>query len=437
MSNIEKPLGSWHIPAGLWMALPLAIGISACDSPGPQTSSLSVTIDANTTSLPTPVARQVAAPVLSARQQARAAEVERALIARYRGYRILATTQTYVGDIVDWIDPATVPGSDAVPPPPVKVTFPDGVEPMLTEIEAYPELRGPEGSIAMIRPTFTAYVRGDTAAVDLDDFITRYQVLGQPAGQFRLYGGYSQAVANRGGVGTYNAWATGSIEARSFSLLELNSFCLGSNPATDLEFVGIVMSRDQANFGNSTLRLQVEFATAGGSTGNNIGGWNGLVSGFVAAAGAYAPGFALTPLSTAGGTQYDRRFELQLFNGNWWINDQGTWIGYYPGTLFNLINTSACLISWYGEVFDPSPTDWTANDMGSGQFASGAFGQSGYIRLPFYIDSSGVSQWPAAGLTAPRDTACYTTSNMLTDVSADWTRYFYLGGPGGDATGCN
>lgn len=247
-----------------------------------------------------------------------------------------------------------------------------------------------------------------------------------------------RAVSNRGGAGYYNAWSTGSIEANTFSLLELNSFCMGANPSTDMEFVGIVMSRDLANFGNATLRMQVEFATAGTATGNNVGGWHGLVTGFVPAPGAHAPGGAVTPLSVAGGTQTERRFEIQLFNGNWWINDQGVWIGHYPGSLFNLINNGACEIGWYGEVFDPTPTNWTPNDMGSGQFAATGYAQAAYVRLPLYIDSSGNSQWPGATTTAgPADSACYTTSSVFTGADPNWTRHFYLGGPGGDAAGCN
>ena len=64
------------------------------------------------------------------------------MLKRYERFRIIATTQTYNGDIVDWIDPATVPGADAEPPPPsVREDMPAGTERAKFELEVYPEYR--------------------------------------------------------------------------------------------------------------------------------------------------------------------------------------------------------------------------------------------------------------------------------------------------------
>lgn len=157
-----------------WGMLPSAMGgLSGC---GPsENKEVGIIIDASTVELPMPEDWRSESVRLDSKQMQRAKEVERLLIKRYQGYRVLATTQTYAGDIVDWIDPVTVPGAEEEPPPPVELQFPDETTAMLTELEAYPELRGPAGTVAMIRPTFSRYVLGDTPAASLTEFLEEHQ----------------------------------------------------------------------------------------------------------------------------------------------------------------------------------------------------------------------------------------------------------------------
>lgn len=71
--------------------------------------------------LPEPTPRRVDPPAYTPEQQARKDEVDQFLCDRYQaeGWQILETTQTYGGDIIDWLDPASVPGSQVDPPPPI------------------------------------------------------------------------------------------------------------------------------------------------------------------------------------------------------------------------------------------------------------------------------------------------------------------------------
>ena len=86
---------------------------------------------------------------------------------------------------------------------------------------------------------------------------------------------------------------------------------------------------------------------------------------------------------------------------------------------------------------DPTPTDWTWTDMGSGAFASAAFAYAAYVKNPMYRSIFGAELYPDMNLSmGPVDAACYTRS-PLTTGAAPWNRFFYLGGPGGDAAGCN
>lgn len=394
-------------------------------------------------SLPEPAIRRVDPPTLDAEQHRRQAEVDQYLAQRYDdlGWRIVETTQTYIGDIIDWLDPASVPGSDAEPPPrpsPEELQPAPGASLALSEFDMYPELRGPHGTIPMLRPSFARYVQGDAAAKSIDDFIINHHVPGMPAGQRRLYAGLGKVVANTTAMSFTNAFG-GTIETGTFTLLEMSILNSGPSPSTTHEQVGIAVSRDKVNFGHadSLVRIQVEFIAMGDQVGNYKGGWDGLVEGFVPAAGRpYPPGTVFTP-STIGGTQYEHQLKIQISGGNWWVAHNGNWLGYYPGWLFDLINTSAAEAHWYGEVYDSTPTNWTWTDMGSGLFASTGYGNASYFRNPYYITPLGSSYWAdGAGNALPNANACYTKSNLLSGASP-WDRYFYLGGPGGEAPGCD
>jgi hypothetical protein len=127
---------------------------------------------------------------------------------------------------------------------------------------------------------------------------------------------------------------------------------------------------------------------------------------------------------------------------NWWVAHNGQWLGHYPASLFDEIDTGGCYVTWYGEVFDDSETDWTPTNMGNGRFAADGWTNASYHRNMYYWDSSGVGQWFDSGIAeavAPVDSSCYTTAalNAGTNPFNNSSNWFYLGGPGGDQAGCN
>ena len=167
----------------------------------------------------------------------------------------------------------------------------------------------------------------------------------------------------------------------------------------------------------------------------------GQVAGFVPAAGRpYGPNALLAQSVIGGYPQYESPFKIQNHNGNWWIAHNGNWLGYYPGYLFDLMHYQGCQTLWYGEVYDPTPTDWTWTDMGSGYFSVFGNKWAAHVRNPWY--GYGSSSWWADDPIKPpvpmlpQDWACYTSTGILKGASP-WDRAFYLGGPGGDAFGCN
>lgn len=393
--------------------------------------------DIAASALPEPSVWRVEPEPLSPDARRRQLEVDRYIRDElYRGYEIVDTTQTFAGDVVDWVDPASVPGSQIEPPPPIsadELATPAGVELQRTELDEHPELRGPAGSIPIVRPDFAAYVGGTSGDLSLAEHLARKQ----PGawGVYRYFAGWRQTVQNTG-VDAFINQSINQVEAGTFSVMEELTQCDGPTPSTTIELVGAAVSKDLANFSDSVLRLRVEFLTAGYAQGNNVGGWDGTVAGFIPAAGRpYGPNAAVTP-STPGGTQRESHFRIENYYGNWWISHNGNWLGYYPGYLFDLMHYQGCTTRWYGEVYDPTPQSWTWADMGSGYYPSVGYKWAATFRNPFYMVGAS-AYWPGAvSEVVPKNDSCYTKSSITTGVSP-WDRYFYLGGPGSPALGCN
>jgi len=418
--------------------------------------------------LPAPDVWRIEPPVLDAEAQKRLEEVEQFVAAQYQaaGWQILGTTQSFLGDLYDWIDPNTVEGSQEEPPPPPTVEemhLPEGVQLQLTELDAFPELRGPENTIPVLRPSFWVYVLGLSGATSLEDFLNTVVAPGAPSTPYdpnRLYAGMISRVENQGASVSINAYAA-PIEPFTMSVLEMIVGCRNAQDEM-WQYIGIAASRDYAtsgfpNFFDWQLRLQVEFFSAGsGVVGQGKGGWAGTrsVTDFVPRDGApYGPGTAFAPqtVSTVGGVQYESIYHIRRFAGsngdiNWWVGHNGHWLGYYPGRLFgdgamNLLASNACEVHWYGEVYDDpvkSMPDWTWTDMGSGQFASEGWGKAAYFRNPVYFDAAGNTSWPPSDPTLTFDIPqnlynpnCYTKTELFSGA-APWNLFFYASGPGNE-----
>uniref|UniRef100_A0A0E0A846 Neprosin PEP catalytic domain-containing protein n=1 Tax=Oryza glumipatula TaxID=40148 RepID=A0A0E0A846_9ORYZ len=112
--------------------------------------------------------------------------------------------------------------------------------------------------------------------------------------------------------------------------------------------------------------------------------------------------------------------------GNWWLQVQGNNVGYWPSSIFTLLQTGvADSVEWGGEVDSPQIT----TPMGSGHFPEEGFGKATYSRAIQVVDSSNNLKPPnGVGLIAPLP-SCY---NVMTGSSSttSWGTYIYYGGPG-------
>jgi len=394
--------------------------------------------------LPEPKEPRGEEAVLTEEQQTRQEEADRYIAdVIYKGYSILETTQGYSGDLIDWIDSDTLPDLPSslpeLPWSPEEVVLPEGVELAVSELEKYPELLGPAGTTPFSRPDFSMYVMGDTGATSVQDWLDHYQVHGSVQDPHRLYAGLTAITPNRGVSGYVNQFMP-FVAEKSLSLIELVVACPAEGPPK--EWVGVAISIDRANFlGEPKPRLRAEYVREVG--GKLEGVWDMNKPGFVPYRYRKHVLGKEVPVSQIGGMQVEHRIDIfQAISGDWWIAYQGSLIGYYPASLFTLLNQGGCSAHWYGEVSDPELSDgWTKTDMGSKLSAEAGLLYAAYVRQPAFRDSDWyVLEVPATNApklldVKPYKAACYSRSPLY-EVALPWGAIFFLGGDGGDTPEC-
>jgi hypothetical protein len=374
----------------------------------------------------------------------------------YKGAEILYSYELPSGDIVDFVNRDTLPAVYELPELPFALELPPGVELGLTEIEQIPELL----DLTLIatpfhRPTFWPYILGETDATSIEDYLARYQVPGQlQATAERLYAGLHSLQPNRGISGYVNQFRP-EVEEDTFSLIEFAVACPLKGPIQ--EQIGVVLSVDKANkfdkknpqkLVDNELRLHIEYLRPN-SAGQVVGVWDGRDSQFVDnPIRRHHPG-EIVPASVLDETMVEHL--LAIFQapvtGDWWIAYNGDLLGYYPASLFKLLNGGACRSAWYAEVAkvtSPKRDGWIPGwnmTMGSGEFAEAGLLNAAHVRDPKHYDLTwaGVppTEDPPFSLAAkPNKPLCYNRSK-LTHIPAPWdSTFIFLGGPGGKNPGC-
>jgi hypothetical protein len=361
----------------------------------------------------------------------------------YQGGTINAAIQLPSGDIIDGLDRATLPVLPyALPPLPwtaADLVLPPGVEFGVPDFEQYAELADLVTTAAPFeRPDFSAYIMGETDATSIEDYLARYQVGGQPSGTEHLYAGLRSQEPNRGVWGYMNQFHP-KVEPGSLSLME---FAVGCDAGGDLkEQIGVVISVDKVNGWGWEPRLHVEYARPNPYTGKLEYVWDGRDGQFKANPyRRHRPG-EIVDVSVLAGKQVEHLMGIfqEPIRGDWWIFYKDDWLGYYPASLFTMLNDGACASAWYGEVgrrTPASPTDWPNTEMGSGQHGSAGPLLAAYVRTPTYLDITYLFGGPPIddplGKTTwmgPSPVECYSRTEFVDGI-------MYLGGDGGNNPYC-
>ncbi len=365
--------------------------------------------------------------------------------ARWRR-QVVVTTRTPGGQTLDWvpIESQIRRGKIAQPPPQreLKDEARGGRKPKLTtfELERPDAKHGPEGTVPVLRKDISKIrynkVLGDflskhghpTRTVLVDGWHSlQFPEVGSP----HDYAATAQSVTCYGGEGYIAAYDPYTWYSDEFSLGQI-AMIRGSGNGKQTVEAGHQEYRDL--YGDWVPHLFVFYTTNNyTSQGDNQGGYNQDVDGWVQYSGSVYPGALSSPLSTPGGAQYNMFIKYQLWQGNWWLKCNANWIGYYPASLFSTsgLRSQADQIQFFGEIVDSSDhSSATRTDMGSGYWAENEWPWAAFQRnLRYQSGTSGTMATYNAG-------SCWATDSNEYDIEChmnsggSWGSYFWWGGPG-------
>jgi hypothetical protein len=358
---------------------------------------------------------------------------------------VVETTKTSSGQVLDWIYiDAQHPGRKiATPPPTPRIDtarlrgHPTRMAPF--ELQEQGGRRGPEGTVPILR-TDPKKLRFNKT---LDEFLSKHghatvtrfydgHPLEQPeTGGPHDYGATAQNVICQGGEGLISLFDPYTAHSDEFSLSQIG--LEGNRQTGGRQTVEAGWQEYRDKYGDWIPHLFVYYTTNGYSkNGDNIGGYNQEVKGWVQYSNSVYPGATSSHVSTPGGTQWELFIKYQLYQGNWWLNVGGEWIGYYPASLFSNpgLHDQADRILFFGEIVDSaSHPDATKTQMGTGYFAEYRWPYAAYQRLLRYQTDATGSMSNYNGSSIITDTKEYD-AELHMNSGTTWSSYFWFGGPG-------
>ena len=373
--------------------------------------------------------------------------------ARVKRLKIVQTTTTPRGQVIDWIPiESQHPTGRIAAPPPTPHRTKD--EPKLDgdrhealvvpELEADGVERGPLGTVPVLRKKLDSLTYTKSLKKYLSKTrghrIMRLRNAAFPApeedGSHR-YGSSGQSTICFGGEGQLSCFDPYTQSSDDFSLIQIG---LSNSDLGFLQTVEAGWQEMQDLTGDWIPHLFTYYTTNGYTDdGDNKGGYNQDVDGWVQYDGSIFPGTTFTPYSVRGGAQFKITIKYQLYQGNWWFSCQGRWIGYYPASLFmgnqsvfSTLGDHADHIGFWGEVFDSDDVAGrTATDMGSGYFPDAGWTRSAYLHnLRFQSTrAGGMTDYDGSTEIYESDPDMYGIEGHF-DGGAGWGSYIYVGGPG-------
>jgi Neprosin len=371
-------------------------------------------------------------------------EIVRHFERRRSALEVVKTTRTPSGQLLDWIprESQAPQGAIASPPPLTEAPEPGpgrGLEFARFELDDLRVERGPQGTVPVVRKDFSR--------IHATDSLARY--LGKRGGLYAdpehrpadptpfgyFHARSTETVHCYGSEGWLNVWAPWVETSDDHSIMQTGLQNRDNGTLQSLE-AGWGVSHQQ--YGDWQPHLFTYYTTNGYSgDGDDAGGYNTDVAGWVQYDRSVFPGALISGASAEDATQLGISIKYQLWQGNWWFQTQGIWLGYYPATLFSSVDPAhpalgdrANWLGFWGEVYsaDADPTR-TVSEMGSGRFA-----EEGWTRACFQSNlrvqtAPDGSMQDHSGSTSGEKSAFYDIDAHMSSGSS-WGSYFYAGGPG-------
>lgn len=269
-------------------------------------------------------------------------EIRQYLRDRQARREVVATTRTPSGVDLDWVPvesqlargrPADPPGGDGPAIPGRDRRRPE--RPVTSELARRGARLGPAGTVPMVRLDVEAIRPAGT----LQDWLSKDgvhrraapdddpdDVLFPEEATTHRYAFSRQVVTCFGTEGLINAWDPFVEWSNEFSLGQLS---LSRGDGGQKQTLEVGAQEYQDHYGDWVPHLFVFYTTNNYTQkGDNLGGYNQDVDGWVQVAQTIHPGAKITPLSAFDGTQYVLPLKVQLFEGNRWVRVNGVWMGY-------------------------------------------------------------------------------------------------------------
>lgn len=361
------------------------------------------------------------------------------------------TTRTAAGQMLDWvpIESQLAAGTKiATPPPPRRVTPVLDTHAIEFELLKPETERGPPGTVPILRKDLTALHDTRTLAEHLSkkggarlNPHRRSQGPADPDPFGYFHAQSEQSVDCFGCETWFNVWRPYIETSVDHSIMQLG---LQNYDRPRLQSLEAGWSCDHSLNGDWSPHLFTYYTTNGYTKdGDNLGGYNTQVDGWVQVSGNIYPGIGLSPVSTFGGGQYGLAIGYAVIDNNWWFWVQttasglGEWIGYYPSwlfygapgeSLFSTLGDHAEWVSFWGEVYSnlANPNN-TTTQMGSGHKAEAGWTKACFqknLHLVMKPDSDLINQ---SGSPAAEDPAKYDIKSFM-NSGGGWGSYFYAGG---------
>jgi Neprosin len=370
----------------------------------------------------------------------------------------VVTTTTETGRLLDWVPiESQVPdGRVATPPPPARTprstrsarpgpaTTPPS--PVSFELQDPAAKRGPKGTVPVLRDLADHRRRVARRGADKKGFRGRREPGARdniadpnPFGYYHATSGQSGTFYGcQANIAVYTPVIETNIGGDDHSLMQ---FGLQNYDLPQSESLEAGWTVDAGLNGNTTPHVFTYYTTNGYSQdGDNLGGYNQTVAGWVQYDPNVHPGATINGTSVIGGPQAEVSMKYQLWQGNWWFQVQGIWLGYYPGALFGSLFFGPALaehaswVGFWGEVDSllADPTQ-TADQMGSGEFGDAGWPYAGYQHNVQVQSGSDGTMTDLNGFPSAEDSSYYDiVQTMLSGTN--WASYFFAGGSGAGTT---
>jgi hypothetical protein len=349
---------------------------------------------------------------------------------------VFGTTVSPIGMLLDWIDPSSQSGARNAAAPPLP-NLPQLTDPAVTALGS-----GLLDAWVAANPNLVPIPRIDGIAqlvqawncMSLNDVLSKYGDANDRTAPPTEAGGseslpdsnwaHHYASTLQSGA-FYGSAATLAIRAPyvwrddEFSLAQV---ALSSQSTGTLQTIEVGWQKSRTLYGDDLPHLFVYYTTNGYTNpGNNLGGYNRKVDGWQQVSHKTFPGDAFISGSELG-------IWVRMYGSNWWVNINGEWMGYYPGSLFAPagLGAAAGAVSWYGEILDYRYDNTaTYTQMGNGQFA----GTSAAYMRNIQVESINQQLLYSPNSAWADKPNCYSIESHATSGTT-WGSYFYFGGPG-------